>query len=533
MYYQASTVDSVLQKHPQLKEKLYCRGFLITSEDYDIKDYPFYGNWNKRTLSGTKYLIYTHVDTKGYVYEEDGKNYFLIGHAYNPYESEIDELIILQKLAKEDKHSRELFWNKAGDLSGVFTYGIIREDDIVLATDAAGMSMTYYGLFNNSLVITSHSKMVADFYKLKQDPYIVRLVNSRFYKYWGMWLPGDLSPFKEMKRVVPNFMVNYNNSIVNVERFFPKEKIVEVNDEIQYQEKLNEIKEILQSSLKLISKKWPQKKAALSLTGGRDSTTTLACAREVYGELKYFSYISAEKERVDAEAASKICKYTGNDHVIYKIPNNDEEIPEIDIHRILLECNAGCIGKNNENDVRKRAWFNSVHDFDIEIKSWVSELSRAEAQNKYGTTKWPIKPTPGYYRCMWKVIVSPRLIHESNLFFREYLRKYCSGDVIQNIPWTDLFFWEFSWPAGEGQFLTSEQKYAYDITIPYSNRHLLKTMLETPFTKRLNSCIQKDLVHMLDPRIEEADCFVKNMMHTDLWTTIIRAYVRIFSKFVF
>lgn len=530
MYYSAERVKRVLDDYPEYRKKLYCRGFLVTREAIDIMNYPFYCNWTVYHFKNSNYCAYIHFQTGFHVYQSGDYSYFLIGHAYDPYHKEEDEYRILEKLAEADRISRQSYWQLESDLSGVFTIGIINNDNVMIATDCTGMYMTYYGIVRNGIVVSSHSKLVADLFGFKQDPYIEQLIRSRFYKYWGTWLPGDLSPYLELKRTVPNFSVTYRNGTVDLKRFFPLERINEVESDYAYKIKLKEIDEILIESMKLIARKWPNQRAAISVTGGRDSTTTLACAKECYDQFKYFSYISVNKEQVDAEAATKICHSIGLNHITYIIPDDDSNIKDIEIHRMLLECNAGCIGRNNDNDVRKRAFFNNINDFDVEVKSWVSELSRAEAQNKYDLIKWPHNPSPGYYRSMWKVIISPQLILKSNKVFKEFLAKYYDKDVFSYLSWTDLFYWEFSWPGGEGQFLTSEHKYAYDVTIPYNNRHLLKTMFEVPFRKRFDSSIQKDTVHRLEPRIEDAGCFVKNIDHTKIWTVIIRTYLKLFSK---
>lgn len=529
MYYSPDFVKSVLVNHSDFQEKLYVRGYLISEDSYDLTKYPFYANWEKKSLGKLKTFIYHHKKTNCYIYEDENTVYFLIGHAYDPYDMIFSEDDILRSLAKKMLISEDMFWEKSGDLTGVYTFGYINNNKLCFSTDSVGMSMTYYGIVNSKIIISSHSKIVADLYGLEQDPYIVKLVNSRFYRFFGMWLPGDLSPFAELKRLLPNFCGYYSDGKIITKRYFPKSPIIEITSEEEYYQKLDEIDRILQNSLFLISKKWSGKRAALSLTGGKDSTTTLSCAKDVYQSLGYFSYVSVEKERPDAEAAKIISDRLGLEHHVYYIPENDSEIANIDIHRMILECNAGCIGKNNDNDVRKRAFFSETNDFDVEIKSWVGELSRAEAQNKYNTLQWPAKPSAGYFRCMWKVIVSPTLILESNRVFREYLRLYYSEEVLSYLPWMDYFFWEFSWPAGEGLFLTSEHKYAYDVTIPYCNRHLLKTMFETPFAKRLKSKIQTDTIHFLEPRIEAAGQSVKNVTHTKLWEDIIRIYLHVFS----
>lgn len=531
MYYSPEYVEEALRNKIELQRRLYCRGFIISTEDINTTEYPFYRNWQKTEIKNSAIKLYTHFETSYYIYELNGKSFFLVGHAYDPYNNLFDENEILEKLAIAE--SKKEYWTLESDLTGVFITGFISGNSVVFLTDATGMQVIYYGFQKGHLYITSHSKLVGDLLGLNQDDYIVRLVNSRFYRYWGRWLPGDLSPFRELTRVQPNFAITFFKDAFTLKRIFPQNEITEVSTEEEYSEKLSEIEKTLQNSLFLITKKWPNKQAAISLTGGMDSGTTLAAACEVLDEVKVFSYISVEKEKADAIAAEKICSEVGVSHKTYIIPETDDLLDDIQLHRMVLECNAGCIGHNNNNDVRKRAFFLNLNDFRIEIKSWVDELGRAEAQNKYNMLKWPKKPTPGYYRCMWKVIVSPRLIHETNKVFREYFKKYYSDDTFEYLPWMDLFYWEFSWSGGEGLNLTSEHRYAYDVTIPYNNRRLLNTMFETPLSKRLLSSIQSDIMIDLLPQIKDANAQVHNVEHTSTWTKLIRTYLKFFSKMNF
>lgn len=535
-YYSKEMMSGVLNEYPQYREKLYCRGFLLTSQkDLPLDQYPFYGNWTVKTVGNpTDRPIYviTHRLTNSFIYQSGNIIHFLVGHAYNPYCMEHEEMILLQKLAAALDKNEDEYWNEESKLTGVFCVGYIKNGVITFSTDCTGMQLVYYGNHNNELYITSHSKLVADLCGFSQDNYITRLVNSKFYRYWGTFLPGDKSPFRELKRVVPNFSYRYNlgSNTFAFERYYPTSKIEEISNEA-YESVLADIATVLENSLELISRKWPNRGAAISVTGGRDSTTTLAAARNVYDELQYFSYISKESERVDAEAARVICGHLGLDHTVYTIPDESELYKDIEIIKRILECNAGCIGHNNLNDVKKRIYLDTIHDFDVEIKSWVDELSRGEAQNKYNTRHFPKKPSAGYYRCMWKVIVNPRLIWESNKIFKDYLIRFYNDRVLSYLPWMDYFFWEFSWSSGEGTFLTSEHKFSDEITIPYNNRCLLNTMFTVPLEKRLNSQIQIDVIRRLDKRIEESKVYVKNTAHTDMWSFIIRTYLRIFSKF--
>lgn len=531
-------MKALLDARPAFQDKLYCRGFLITNNlGFNLQEYPFYNNWKQTILLSSeeeKIFLYTHHQVSYYQYEKNGVVFFLVGHAYDPFSLEWSEEKILAQLAISFFTSETEYWKMESQLTGVFCIGFIINGVVTYSTDCTGMQLIYYSTKDEDFYITSHSKLVADFCDYSQDDYITRLVNSKFYKYWGTFLPGDLSPYKEMHRTLPNFSYTYSRekrSFVE-RRYYPTEKIEEVSPD-EYQNVLYEISHIMENTMKMISKKWPNGKAAISVTGGKDSAMTLAATHNVYDDFKYFSYISTEAEKVDANAAHTICNNLGLKHEIYNIPDDDPLYTDIRIYKAILECNAGCIGHNNFNDVKKRIILNQIDDFDVEVKSWVDELSRAEGQNKYGIAKFPQKPTPGYYRCMWKVIANPRLIHESNQIFKNYLKRYYDEKVFSYIPWNDLFYWEFSWNAGEGLFLTSEHKFSYDITIPYNNRRLLELMFTVPFSNRLASDIQSDTVKLLDIRIENANAHVKNVAHTDTWTKIIRTYLRIFSRFNF
>lgn len=535
-YYSKNEMQDVLNEYPQYRSKLYCRGFLITDQkDILINEYPFYGNWKEQIIkdsTGRKIFMVMHPLTSCFTYTMGDVTHFLIGHAYNPYSMDYEEPVILQKLAEAYEKSQEFYWEKESELTGVFCIGFLNAGVLTFSTDCAGMQMVYYGESHGNLYISSHSKLIADLCGFHQDDYITRLVNSKFYRYWGTFLPGDRSPYVEIKRVVPNFAFRYDFNLndFSYTRYYPT-KVIEEVTEAEYEATLSEIITVLENNMKLITQKWPNQRAAISVTGGRDSTTTLAAAHAVYDELSYFSYISKDTELVDAEAAKVICTKLGLKHSIYEIPDECELYKDIEVVKKILECNAGCIGHNNLNDVKKRIYLDTIHDFDVEVKSWVDELSRGEAQNKYNTTRFPKKPTPGYYRCMWKVIINPRLIWESNKIFKEYLDKYYNNTVLSYLPWMDFFFWEFSWSAGEGTFLTSEHKYSDEITIPYNNRRLLNTMFTVPFEKRLHSEIQIDTIRKLDRRIEDAGAYVKNAAHTDMWSFLIRTYLRVFSKF--
>ena len=191
--YSAAEMKDLLDQYPKFKDKLYCRGFLLTNsgEVAVTTDYPFYGNWKEESLA-RDYKLFLHKDTDVWSYRDGEALFFIVGHAYDPFEMLSDEYEILRRLAAARRRSEAAFWEEESNLTGIFLLGYINEEGLVYSTDCTGMQLTYHGIVKGSLYITSHSKLVADLCGLKQDPYVVKLVNSKFYRYFGIVLPGDL-----------------------------------------------------------------------------------------------------------------------------------------------------------------------------------------------------------------------------------------------------------------------------------------------------------------------------------------------------
>lgn len=532
-YYFADEMKKVLDEYPKYRDKLYCRGFLLTSEEQSISNhYPFYSNWRECNILKGKYYLYTHKDTYCYVLEENDTAAFLVGHAYDPYNMITDENIILKNLIDAKKISDDAFWDYESNLTGVFCLGYVFNGEIVYSTDCAGMQLVYHGTVDGNLFITSHSKLVADLKNLKQTEYIKRLISNKYWHYWGTWLPGDLSPFDELKRLNPNCAGKYRfgQKQTDIFRYYPKRAVKETTTETEYRETIHELGRIMSRTMECIAKKWPDKKISISVTGGRDSMTTLACTKDNYDKFSYFSYISNVDESVDAYAARDILASLGLKHELYEIPTEWDGYKDLEAFKKVMECNNGCIGANNANDLRKRLYFSQKPPCDIEVKSWVNEMGRGWYYNKYNKKRFPMYPYASYWRAMHKVYLNKYLIHETDRVFEDYLNKYYSKDVFDKLSWLELYFWEFAWSGGEGVFLTSEHRVSYDITIPFNNRKYIELMLTVPIEKRKIDSIPIDLITYMEPRIAKTGITVHDISHTNFRAFIVRTYLEIFSK---
>lgn len=460
----------------------------------------------------------------------DHRTYFLIGHAYDPFKMLSAENEILREISINKD-----VWEATNTLTGVFCFGYIEDGKIVFTTDAAGQQLVYYGVINGTVYITSHSQMVADLCGLQQDPYVSELTGYRFYHLFGLVLPGDLSPYRALKRAQCNFFTTISCEWkISIQRFWPKSAIQTCDSEKQYQDTVRQIADILHKNLELVSQKWPDGRAAISVTGGMDSKTTMACCNGLYDRFSYFSYDSLPDERVDAEAAHKMCAALGLRHQIYRIPEQMPVYEPISIWQEIFSFNSGNIGKNHLSDVKKRLFFTQISDFDVEVKSWVDEIGRARYHKRFGKNSFPSKPTPRYLTSLYKAFLHNRsLVRKTDTVFEAYLNTYFNDGVFDKIPWWDLVYWEFEWNAAEGLFLTGEHLFSYDITIPFNNRALLERMLSVPLQKRIDDQIQKDVIAYMNPKIVQTGIHVNDVSHTKKRAAMERIYLEIHSRLPF
>ena len=404
-------IRRVLDNNRNLRDKIFCRGFYFTNNEVKFEEYPFFTSWNRCNFGSFSLIV--HPKQHFYVSKGSEMTLILIGHAYDPIECLSDEQEILLRLNRPDVTWGDAFWDKFNNLTGVFTFIMLREGIVYLVGDPTGMQTTYYCMREGKVYVSSHTNLLGDILDLEWDPYVKKLTRYKFYPLLGNSLPGNITQFREVKRLVPNHFVRLDPAgKVRVKRFFTPFMLNATEEELVMQ-----ASDIMKENMKLIADKW--QKPAISLTGGCDSKTTLACADGLYDRFSYFSYISSDAEKVDAEAAHEICTFLNLPHSIYKIPDEDDELENIsDVDEVLF-WNSGGICRSNKNDVRKRAFFADTPDFDVEVKSWASEIGRAYYSKRFhGRKNFGRKPTPRKCTTLYKFFLHDRkLVKQTDKIF--------------------------------------------------------------------------------------------------------------------
>jgi hypothetical protein len=496
-------VQDVLDNHKDLRTKLFCRGYVLTDANIAENEYPFYGLWNKSVIE--TYTLLVSDKQHYYIYAGKKGTWVLVGHAYNPFTMDNDEMTILKKMDEYRGDFLDIF----NELTGVFTLHIIKDGRVKIFGDATGMQTTFLGVINDKNWISSHINLIGDLCNLVWSPYIKKLVSYKYFKLLGNSLPGDLTPFDQVKRLTPNFYACLGNGEFKINRFYVPKRQNITNEDIA-----EKVAAILHGNMELIAQKW--KKPAISCTGGCDSKTTMACTIGLYDKFSYFSYISNDSEEVDANAAKVIVNTIGQKHVTYVIPNEDEAYTDLEATRSILMWNTGNMRANNRNDVRKRKFFEDIEDFDVEVKSWASEVGRAYYSKRFANRiDFGKNPSPRKCTTMYKFFLHDRsLVYETDNVFKDWLAKYFQQDKERPIDWQEQLFWEFRVPSWNGMVITGEHKYSFDITIPYNNRKLLELLVSVPIKDRINDSIYTMIRKNMNPGIDKTGIAVTNVKHT-------------------
>lgn len=201
----------------------------------------------------------------------------------------------------------------------------------------------------------------------------------------------------------------------------------------------------------------------------------------------------------------------------------------------ILRWNCGDLRDSNANDVRKRIALDKIDDYDVEVKSWASEIGRAYYSKRFhGRTKFPKKPSGRACTTLYKFFLHDRrLVHETDKVFENFIRDYYEPAKENPVEWFEQFFWEFRVPAWNGLVITGEHWYSDEITIPYNNRLLLTMLLSVPIEDRVSDKLYKEIRAAKNPLIDQTGVAVTNLLHTERREKLENLYWSLHSKFPF
>ena len=505
-------IRTVLGNNADLQGKLFIRGFMLTTNSaIEPEGFPFYGAWKHTEAAGIHF--WTHPLTGFHYVEKNGKTAFLFGHAYNSFTMEIDENKILERILVH--YGAVDFYDYVDEITGVFVTGVIADGKIEYVIDPSGMQSGCCGTVNGEFYLSSHPQLIADLANLEMAPFVKELIAYKWYRrVMGPYLPADMTPFEELKRIVPD--IAYTTDIAakttSHKRFYPLKQIAEVKNDDEYMKVICDAADILKNNMTLVLRKWGN--PWQSLTGGIDSNTTFAAANGHYKNYHTFSYMSAPKEAPDVEAAEKISKAFNVPWTLYHIPEENSALDRFEEKKAILDHNNGYIAVRYDNETRKRMVLDEQCPADVEIKSWVSETIRCYWYKHYGRKSFP-KLSAKLYRNLYKIFITNRaLAHKVDKIFAKYIEDFEYRKIPSQYPPADIHYNEVTWGSWGGLNI-SEMKYCFDITFIYNNRRFLDLLFRVPVEKRISDQHHLDMKRYLNPELADMNIRVVNMKETN------------------
>lgn len=522
----AATIDVRQLTDKTYQRALFARGYLLTTGDLEAgEEFPFYGNWARAQI-GPWWLL-THRETTHYCHSVNGLHILLIGHAYNPFTGVMEESSLLVDAATALEQSEQDFHRVVSEWTGRFVVVVLREDELLAVQDCAGMRTLFYGHVQGEFYLSSHAQLLADVCNLEMTPWIRELVESWEFKIGIRFLPGDLSPFSEVRRFGPNTTLRCRSTGFSVDRFYPSRPLVEGGTEEEQAARIARIAELLKASLEITSEKWAR--PAVSLTGGTDSQTTLAAAVSCRSRLKFFTFASSQEEAHDLEAARELARHLSLDHSSYRIPEDDESIPGYQEFAAIVRHNAAYVRANAANDLRKLAYFAQNPACEVDVKSWVSEIARSNFSKRLGMERLPSPLTPRQMSILYKRIFFDRgMLRRIDHAFADWMGRVRFGGI-PGVDDADMVYWEHRFPAWGGAVL-SEFDMCWETTVPFNNRRLIEMMLGFPRKKRIGDWAHREVVKHLDPELANRDVHVVNYSKQGFRVTVERLFFAVNSR---
>ena len=500
-------LKSRLDAEPKYRDNLFRRAFAITdNKSIDLESYPFYGTWKSHPFGSYNLLI--HPSENAYFHSYNGRNIVLIGYAFDPYSDVIDENIITKKALELYLSDRDAFFDYLDELTGVFVFFIENDGDVFAVQDCSGPIAVFFGKIDKYNVFASSPQLVGDIFDLPRYKNAERLIDSKGYKRGSGFLPGNITPYKELKRLGCNTYLEYSDNLFSISRFFPRKKCEPISDEGEKKAVIKDMAALMTKSIDLAMKKWP--KLSLSLTGGVDSGTEFACASKYYDDIYVFSFASKDSEKIDADAAAQICKYMGVNHHMNYVPENPDDIEDYDFLDKIIEHNNSYMCKIHPNEKRKFIFFDGKDELGAEFKGDVSEIARAFCDRKYYKVKYPRVLDPRHFTIsQGRYFFEPWAEKFCDTAFKHYMEETGLTDDILGYSMQDLCYWEIktgSWAAN----VYNMQCYMHPIVMIYNNRNLMKMFLRFSKEERANDLPHKWIVEEVNPKLSKFELRIKD-----------------------
>lgn len=449
-------------------------------------------SWKKIKVNDSIHLM-AHPDLNTHQVAKEGRSLTLIGFILDPDNPESSDADIVNALILKLSDS-DSFVEHTYKYGGRWILIVNDGKEIGLFNDAVGLRQIFYTetLHTNELWCASQSGIIADALDLKMDEEAVNFIKSyEFRKNPEFRWPGNSSPYREIKHLLPNHYLNLETG--HCKRFWPDKPLSDLS--------LHEAIEIVSSTLQGLMKSASNRfDLALSITAGLDSRVVLASSKEISDSVSYMTVrqIGMRDDHSDVTTPSRLLSKLGLKHDVVKssLIIDDEFIEifkkNVSIPHYIYAPDAQAI-------------LNYYVHSKVAVTGSTSEVSRSS------------------FRALMNRPKSQKLVLQNfarlqnmgtNKFALDHFEKWFSGlREVYNLDILNLFEWELD----DGNWLAMcqlEFDIAWkDIFTPFNCRSLITTMLS----------VKQE--YMMPPKYELYQMLIKN-----LWPEVLNVPINPHKK---
>ena len=438
-------------------------------------------SWKRIKIGNTIHLT-VHPDLNTYQVTIEGKSVTLLGYILDPNNPEYNDSDIVNNLSHKIFNNEVNYFEQTYDFGGRWILIVEDAKETRLFADPAGLRQVVYTErdYAADFWCASQPGTIAEILNLEMDDDAVSFINYFKMQNDEYYWPGDSSPYKGIKHLLPNHFLELKTRACC--RYWPDKAF----KEIPLKEATEKCSRYLEGLMISSSKRYD---LSLSLSSGWDSRLLLAACRKIKNNLSYLTEIKhgMDKTHADIRIPSKLLSKLKLTHHIFSAPTKikDPHFKEI--------FDKGVPFAHDKWALKAEAYFNYYDLKKVAVVGTVSDIAKRHYHNSTSNDK------PVTSQKLSKLIGS-----ENDKFALTHLDKWIMGiGEIYNYNVLDLFYWEQRagrWVATNNLEFDVGWK---DIFIPYNCRALLVVMLsvDEEFRRAPNYVLYDKIIRRLWPKV--------------------------------
>ncbi len=298
-----------------IENLLYRRQFLFTPQK--IEKFP-YTNWERIDI-GQSHWLYSHPDLSVTQVANKDTELTLIGYMVDAKKNYSNDKQILDCILSKIASNNDVF-DSTVSIGGRWILVVRQPDAFFLFHDPCGLRQVFYYSDNEKNIwCCTQPALLSKFTNLTEHKEASKLREIPHRKYW---LPGGLSEFENVNKLLPNHYLNLTDG--NISRFWPIKPL----ESLSVQQGSNEVSLLLKN---VISNSNHRFDLSLPLTAGYDSRTILSACRDIIDDIYVYTMLqppaplrnqkfapSVELKSIDIVYPKRLMKKAGVEHNIIR-----------------------------------------------------------------------------------------------------------------------------------------------------------------------------------------------------------------------